>query len=423
MSQEASSSRLEKLLDSLDEFIEKTLKPIEASEGNERFFNHRREYERTDWEHHGLPQKEWEDLLAKTRSLARDAGFLDFALPKEFGGGDATNLEMAVVREHLAAKGIGLHCDLQNEHSIVGNFPTTLLFRDFGNEVQREIFIKGSIQEKVAVGFGLTEPEHGSDATWMKTEAHRFDRNSESGWLINGEKMWTTGAHRATHLLIFARTSGKRGDPFGISCFVMPIDTAGFSIDEWLWTFNMPTDHPRVSLKDVWLPDGAILGEIDKGLNVAQHFVHENRIRQAASSLGTARFCIQASVDYANERITFGKPLSMNQSIQFKVAELSIDYEMIKALTMTVAEEMDQLSKIEVSKLLSAKVAMCNYRANTLACDAADYAMQVHGGIGYSRYKQFEHHYRHHRRYRITEGSDEIQLRKIAGKLFGFIKS
>ena len=185
----------------------------------------------------------------------------------------------------------------------------------------------------------------------------------------------------------------------------------------------MPTDHPRVSLKDVWLPDSAILGEVDKGLNVAQHFVHENRIRQAASSLGTARFCIQASVNYANERITFGKPLSMNQSIQFKVAELSIDYEMIKALTMTVAEEMDQLSRIEVAKLLSAKVAMCNYRANTLACDAADYAMQVHGGIGYSRYKQFEHHYRHHRRYRITEGSDEIQLRKIAGKLFGFIKS
>ena len=423
MSQETSPSSLKKLLDNLDEFIEKTLKPIEESEGNERFFNHRREYERTNWEDHGLPQKEWEDLLAKARTLARDAGFLDFALPREFGGGNATNLEMAVVREHLAAKGIGLHCDLQNEHSIVGNFPTTLLFRDFGNDVQRDIFIKGSIQEKVAVGFGLTEPEHGSDATWMKTEAHRSDRNRESGWLINGEKMWTTGAHRATHLLIFARTSGKYGDPVGISCFVMPIDTAGFHIDEWLWTFNMPTDHPRVSLKDVWLPDSAILGEVDRGLDVAQHFVHENRIRQAASSLGTARFCIQASVNYANERITFGKPLSMNQSIQFKVAELSIDYEMIKALTMAVAGEMDRLSKIEVAKLLSAKVAMCNYRANTLACDAADYAMQVHGGIGYSRYKQFEHHYRHHRRYRITEGSDEIQLRKIAGKLFGFIKA
>jgi len=423
VSQETSPSSLKKLLDNLDEFIEKTLKPIEESEGNERFFNHRREYERTNWEDHGLPQKEWEDLLAKARTLARDAGFLDFALPKEFGGGDATNLEMAVVREHLAAKGIGLHCDLQNEHSIVGNFPTTLLFRDFGNDVQRDIFIKGSIQEKVAVGFGLTEPEHGSDATWMKTEAHRSDRNRESGWLINGEKMWTTGAHRATHLLIFARTSGKYGDPVGISCFVMPIDTAGFHIDEWLWTFNMPTDHPRVSLKDVWLPDSAILGEVDRGLDVAQHFVHENRIRQAASSLGTARFCIQASVNYANERITFGKPLSMNQSIQFKVAELSIDYEMIKALTVAVAGEMDRLSKIEVAKLLSAKVAMCNYRANTLACDAADYAMQVHGGIGYSRYKQFEHHYRHHRRYRITEGSDEIQLRKIAGKLFGFIKA
>ena len=96
-------------------------------------------------------------------------------------------------------------------------------------------------------------------------------------------------------------------------------------IEEWLWTFNMPTDHPRVSLR-------------------------------------------------------------------------------------------------EVAARLSDTVAICNYRANRLACQAADEAMQIHGGLGYSRYKQFEHHYRHHRRYRITEGSDEIQLRKIAGHLLGFIK-
>ena len=94
---------------------------------------------------------------------------------------------------------------------------------------------------------------------------------------------------------------------------------------------------------------------------------------------------------------------------------------MIRNLVYKTAWQMDQMSKKEVAIYLSDKVSMCNYRANRLVCDAADRAMQVHGGIGYSRHKPFEHIYRHHRRYRITEGSEEIQIRKVAGVLFGFI--
>jgi len=408
-------------LDQLDEFIEQKLQPIEQADDNIRFFDHRREYSRTDWENDGLPTAEWEALLGRARELAHDAGHLAFALPAEYGGGDATNLEMAIVREHLTAKGIGLHCDLQNEHAIVGNFPTTLAFRDFGTQAQKDEFIPGSIDGSIGVAFGLTEPEHGSDATWMETRALPRQRDGVDGWLLNGSKMWTTGAHIASHILIFARVEGRDGSAYGITCFVMPNHSPGFEVDQWLWTFNMPTDHPQVSLKDVWLPDSSILGEPGKGLAIAQHFMHENRIRQAASSLGTTRYCITESVKYANERHTFGKPLSTNQAIQFRLAELHADYELVKALTFQVAAEMDQMSKPEVAQKLSEKVAICNYRANQLACKAADEAIQVHGGIGYSRYKQFEHHYRHHRRYRITEGSDEIQLRKIAGHLFGFI--
>jgi acyl-CoA dehydrogenase len=415
------SERLPDLLEQLDAFTERELKPLEAADDNARFFDHRREYARTDWERDGRPSEDWEALLRKARQLAREAGFLGLALPQEYGGGNASNLEMAVIREHLAAQGIGLHCDLQNEHCIVGNFPTTLAFRDFGSPAQREAFIPGSIDGSVAVAFGLTEPEHGSDATWMETRATACERDGRSGWLINGEKMWTTGAHMASHILIFARSSGEDGSARGISCFVMPTDTPGFTIDEWLWTFNMPTDHPRVSLRDVWLPHEAILGEPEMGLAIAQHFVHENRIRQAASSLGTARYCIEESVRYARERHTFGKPLASNQSIQFRLAELYGEHQALKALTLQTAWEMDQMDKRDVARRLSDTVAICNYRSNRLACQAADEAIQVHGGIGYSRYKQFEHHYRHHRRYRITEGSDEIQLRKIAGHLFGFI--
>ena len=415
------SERLPKLLLEMDGFIDETLRPLELQDDNARFFDHRREDSRTDWERDGRPTEDWEALLAEARRLSREAGFLALALPEEFGGGNASNLEMAVIREHLAAKGIGLHCDLQNEHCMVGNFPITLAFRDYGTEAQKEEFIPGSIDGSVAVAFGLTEPDHGSDATWLETRAERCERDGRQGWLLNGQKMWTTGAHVATHVLVFARTSGDDGSARGISCFIMPSSAEGYSIDEWLWTFNMPTDHPRVSLENVWLPDDAILGDPEFGLAIAQHFVHENRIRQAASSLGTARYCIEESVKYARERTTFGKPLAVNQSIQFRLAELYGEYEALKALTLQTAWEMDQMSKRDVAKRLSDTVAICNYRANRLACTAADEAMQVHGGIGYSRYKQFEHHYRHHRRYRITEGSDEIQLRKIAGHLFGFI--
>jgi alkylation response protein AidB-like acyl-CoA dehydrogenase len=179
----------------------------------------------------------------------------------------------------------------------------------------------------------------------------------------------------------------------------------------------MPTDHAHVRLTDVRVPHSAILGAEGRGLMVVQHFFNENRIRQAASSLGAAQYCINESVAYARERAPFGKPLATNQGIQFPLVELQTRAEMLRALVHKTAWMMDRYGAFSVSD----KVSMCNYQANRLCCDAADQAMQVHGGLGYSRHKPFEHIYRHHRRYRITEGADEIQMRRIAGYMFGFM--
>lgn len=407
----------------LDDFIEREIKPLQAQDDNERFFDHRREHARTDWDNEGLPRHDWEELLGEMRRRADKAGHLRFALPKEYGGKDGSNLAMAVIRDHLAAKGLGLHNDLQNESSIVGNFPTVLMFRDFGTEEQKKKFIQGSLDGSIRVAFGLTEPDHGSDATWMETSAKREKRDGVDGWLINGEKMWNTGLHVATHDFVFARTSGKPGDALGITCFIVPMDAAGVQVEEYLWTFNMPTDHPRVSFKNVWVPEGSYLGDPERGLELAQHFVHENRIRQAASGVGAAHYCIEQSVAYAKQRKPFGKPLASNQAIQFPLVEAHTECEMIRTFIYKTAWEMDQMSKPDVAKHLSDRVSMCNYRANRLVCQVADLAMQVHGAIGYSRHKPFEHIYRHHRRYRITEGSEEIQMRKVGGHLFGFIGS
>ena len=155
----------------LDDFIEREIKPLENENDNIRFFDHRREDTRTDWDRGGLPNEEWEALLAEARRRADAAGHYRYPFPKEYGGQDGTNLGMAVIREHLAAKGLGLHNDLQNEHSIVGNNVGLLLMLEYGTAEQKAQWIDDLAEGRRGFAFGITEPDHGSDATHMETTA------------------------------------------------------------------------------------------------------------------------------------------------------------------------------------------------------------------------------------------------------------
>src|SRR3954451_25462959 len=395
----------------LDAFIEREIRPLERENDNIRFFDHRREHARTDWDNDGQPRHEWEELLAEMKRRADRAGYLRYGLPKELGGKDGSNLAMAIIREHLAHKGLGLHNDLQNESSIVGNFPVVLLLHRFGTQEQKDRYIEGMFKGTERIGFGLTEPLHGSDATFMETTAIK----QGSDWVINGMKRFNTGMHTATADLVFARTSGKPGDARGISAFLTPVKTPGFNIEHMWWTFNMPSDHAEVSLTNVKVPHSSMLGEEGRGLDVAQTFVHENRIRQAAASLGAAQYCINQAVAYVKERLGFGRSLAVHQAIQWPLVELQTEAQMVRLLIRSTACELDREHHMAVSD----HVAMANYRANRLACEAADRAMQVFGGLGYTRHQPFEHIYRHHRRYRITEGAEEVQMRKVGAQLFG----
>jgi acyl-CoA dehydrogenase len=398
----------------LDEFIEREIAPLQKQDDNERFFDYRREHSRTDWDNGGLPRAEWTALLAEARGRADRAGHFRYFFPKEFGGRDGTNLGMAVIREHLTRKGLGLHCDLQTEHSVVGNNVGLLTMLAYGTETQKEEWVEPLADGSRFMAFGITEPGHGSDATFMETTARRAER----GWVISGEKTWNSGIDEAHSDMVFARTSGDPGSGEGISAFIVPLSTPGFEVLEYLWTFNMPTDHAHVRLNDVWVPDDALFGREGGGLEVGQLFFNENRIRQAASSLGAAQYCIDQAAQYARERSPFGRPLASNQGIQFPLVELHTQCEMLRALVHKTAWLMDRDGPFSQGE----RVSMCNYWANRLCCDAADRSMQVHGGMGYSRHMPFEHIYRHHRRYRITEGSEEIQMRRVAGYLFGYVE-
>ena len=397
-------------LTELDAFIEAEIKPLEQE--NIQFFDHRREWARTDWENDGIPQKAWEELLREMGRRADAAGHLRHGLPTDIpGGGGASNLEIAAIREHFAARGLGLHNDLQDENSIVGNFPLVFVINKYGTPEQKARFIEGIITGKDNVAFGLSEPDHGSDATWIETTAVADGED----WVLNGIKRWNSQIYRSTVDLVFARTSGKAGDHTGISCFFVPTDAEGFKILFNHWTFNMPSDHAEVGLDNVRVPRSAMLGEEGQGLIMAQSFIQQNRIRQAASSVGAARHCLEQSIDYALTRQTFGKPLAERQIMQFRLADLFADVEMVRNFVFRTAWELDRSEPAAVSHLVS----ICNYKANRLVCRAADEAIQIHSGIGYTRAKPFEHIYRHHRRYRITEGADEIQIRNVSAALLG----
>ncbi|KAI0475320.1 butyryl-CoA dehydrogenase [Xylariaceae sp. FL0804] len=447
-------SELKEYISKLDHFIKTRILPIQHEGDNDRFFDHRREPSRTQWDNGGLPTPEWEALLERARNAADAAGFYRFPLPREYGGQGHrdTNLWMCAMRYHMAAHpvyggGLGLANDLQNEHSVVGNFPDVLMLHHWGTPSQRRDLIAARLAGRFRMTFGLTEPGHGSDATHMATRAERVvvekTEAQEDGegeglgqktyYRITGAKRWQTGAHAATHFLVFARTSGNAGSARGITAFLVPRGAPGLAVESFEYTLNMPTDHATVRLDGVRVPANAdtVLGPYGGALAVAQTFTSENRLRQAASSCGAAQFCVDRSVAYARRRTVFGKPLAANQAIQWPLVELSTQAAMLRLLILRTATEMDAVQQrrcegagappwVAIERELGHRISMCNYYANRLATQAADVAIQVHGGNGYSRHEPFEHIWRHFRRYRITEGSEEVQMRRIAGWLFGF---
>lgn len=394
----------------LDEFIIEEIKPIEAE--HPEYFDHRREFSRTDLDRGGIATREWREIMYEARRRADKAGFYRYPLPKAVGGNDGSNLAMAVIREHLAALGPGLHAELTHEYSVVANLPLALVLLEYGTPDQKEEYLERLVSGEMEFAFGLTEPDHGSDATFLETTAVR----DGDDWIINGAKRFNSAVDTAEIDLVFARTSGQDGKAEGITAFIVPTTAPGFSIPYYHYTFNMPSDHAEVHLRDVRVPSSAIVGELGRGLDCAQLFVTENRVRQASSSLGAAQFCIDAAVKQADEKIIFGKKLRDMQGIQWQLVELQTEAEMVRALLYKTAWELDEYGKTAVTD----KVSMVNVRGNRLACDASDRAMQVFGGVGYTRHVPFEFIYRHHRRYRITEGTEELQLRRIASTMWDF---
>ena len=339
------------------------------------------------------------------------AGLWRFALPAELGGRDGTNLELAIVREHLNRLGIGLFNDPQSETSMIGNFPTVILLHEFGTPAQKEALLEPALRLEAGLAFGLTEPNHGSDATYLETVAHREGEE----WVIDGTKRFNSGMHRASHDLVFARTSGvaRRGPRHhGVHR-----PARGRGSERGLLLVDVQHAHrPRRGQPQGRA--GRAGGDPRRARSAGWRWRSASCTRTASARPPRA----SARPSSASRRPSAGRAsgscgasrCGATRASSSRSRSCGPKLELVRGLVRRTAAELDHHHHMEVTHL----VAMANYRANRLACEAADRAMQTCGGIGYTRHMPFEHIYRHHRRYRITEGSEEIQLRKVAQELF-----
>ena len=289
-------AEIRRKLAELDAFIEREITPLERE--HPQFFDHRREHARTDWENGGRPRREWEELLGEMRRRADAAGHLRYALPKRARrAGRLEPRDGDHPRAPGRARGSACTTICRTSRRSSATSPPCIMMLRFGTPAQKAEFLPGMITGTHRVGFGLTEPDHGSDATWLETTARR----DGGDWVINGtQALQLRPAQRQLghDLRAHRRQAGRRR---GHHLLPRADRHARASrVDFMWWTFNMPSDHAEVTLRGRArarrAPSSA---RSAAGSRWRSTFVHENRIRQAASGVGAAQYCIDESVAYA----------------------------------------------------------------------------------------------------------------------------
>jgi alkylation response protein AidB-like acyl-CoA dehydrogenase len=229
-------------------------------------------------------------------------------------------------------------------------------------------------------------------------------------WVINGEKYWITNGPYADFAMVFARTSGEKGDYGGITCFL--VDDHQYEVEKVHRTMGLtPGGQAQLRFDDVRVGEDKVLGEVDDGFGTAMSWIGGGRIKIAASAVGTAQHLLDMAVDYARDRETFGKPIGHRQGVSFQIADLATEIEQVRWLYRYAAW------KIQNDERARKEESMAKLRGAELANEAADVAMQVYGGAGFMKDTPIEREYRSARVLRIFEGTDEIQRRTIAREL------
>jgi len=339
------------------------------------------------------------------------AGFLAALIPEEYGGTGLPLRAAAVIMEEVCAAG----CHAAAGHAQMYIMGTILRH---GSEEQKRKYLPEIASGKLRLqAFGVTEPTTGSDTTQLKTRAARTDK----GYVLNGQKVWTSRAQHSDLMLVLARTTpanevSRRVD--GISTFLVDIKSSLGKGLEIRPIKAMVNHHAtEVFFDNLEVPLEALVGEEGKGFKYILDGMNAERMITAAEALGSTRWFLNAATNYANERVVFGRPIGANQAIQFPLAQARIQSDAVDLMIRRAT------SLFEAGLPCGAEANMARYLAAECLWAAAEACMQTHGGFGFAREYHIERKWREARLARIAPVSTNLILANIAQHTLGLPRS
>jgi acyl-CoA dehydrogenase len=341
-----------------------------------------------------------------------DAGWVGLAIPEEYGGGGAGITEASILLEEIAASGACLNGCSPIHLSVFGMNPVV----KHGSEWMRAAYLPRVACGELHVSFGVTEPDAGTDTTNISTRATKVD----GGYRVRGRKIWNTKALIAEKCLLLARTApleavGKRTD--GMTLFLVDMQVPEVDIRPIPKVGRNAVASCEVSFDDAFVADADLVGEEGRGFQHLLDGLNPERILLAAEAFGIGRAAVRRAVDYANDRTVFGRPIGQNQGIAFPLADA---YLRLRAAELMIREAS---ARYDAGLPCGEQANAAKYLAADAAYEAADRAVQTHGGMGYATECDVERYWREARLVRIAPISQEMILNYTSEHVLGLPRS
>ena len=343
--------------------------------------------------------KKWpKEQIAKMAKL----GLLGIMVEDRWGGNNMDTISYVIAMEEIAKVDASASVVMSVNNSLV-----CYILQKYGNEKQKNKYLIPLAKGDKLGCFSLSEPQSGSDASNMKTYAVK-DGND---YIINGTKNWVTNGINSDIIMLFCITEKGVGHK-GISCFIIDKNVKGLSCGKPENKLGIrASDTCELYFDQVRVSEENLVGELGQGFKIALGTLDGGRIGIAAQALGIAQASLDNSIIYSKEREQFGKPISNNQAIQFKLADMAMEIEAARMLTLKAASQKDSGAKFGVS------ASMAKVYASEVAMRSSTQCVQIHGGYGYIKETGVERLMRDAKITQIYEGTSEIQRVVIARDL------
>jgi acyl-CoA dehydrogenase len=340
------------------------------------------------------------NLVEKTKAM----GLYGLDTPPEYGGPNIDMVTRVLIAIEISQHRAGLYAPC---YGAFGGARQAQLFE--ATDKQKDKYLYPMLRGEKRVFFALSEPSGGSDPG--RSIQTRAVRDGNDHWILNGTKLWISGADRADYGLLFARTGGAGRS--GVTAFIVETDWSGFNVSRVVHTLRSAKYATEIQIENLRVPHENILGEEGGGFAIANDRLARQRVPYAAECLGVAIKAHQMAIEYSKIRETFGAPLSQRQGIQWMLVENEIDIRAARLLVLDAAAKSDRGEPFRTESAIAKLV--CSESGFKIV----DRSMQIHGGLGVAKDLPLERWFREMRIRRIGEGPSEVQKHVIARDILG----